>query len=101
MLDLDSLADNRAKSLNQGGADWRAVVWSAEFQKISASMSDGDVENIIAWCPSPQHLKTLVKHLDSKCATSGLAPIAVISAEAERAGVSPSEWIQLQLGDKK
>lgn len=97
MLDLDSLADRRAKSLNQGPEAWKAAVWSTEFQKLSQSMSDGEVETLISWCPTVKHLNQVIKFLDGKCGESGIAPFTVLTKVAEGDGLKPSDWIQRKL----
>ncbi len=97
MLDLDTLADRRAKTLNQGPEAWKAAVWGAEFQKLSQSMSDGEVEALISWCPTVKHLKKVVKFLDGKCSESGFSPFTVLTKVAEGDGLKPGEWIQKKL----
>jgi len=44
MLDLDSLAEKHAKSLNEQEDKWREALWGAEFQALAQNMSDGEVE---------------------------------------------------------
>lgn len=93
MLDLDTLAERRAKSLDQVAEAWRAAIWSAEFQKLSTFMSDGEVEQLISFCPSVAHLQAVVKHLNSECASSGLSPFQVLIKNSESEGLNPGEWI--------
>ncbi len=101
MLDLDSLAEKRALALNQGKNDWFDAVWSMGFQKLSQSMSDGEVESLISWCSSVNHVYAVVKHLDGRCGEGGPSPFAVLMADAEADGMQPGEWIQQKLGAKK
>jgi hypothetical protein len=98
MLDLDTLAERRAKSLNQGEDVWRAAVWGPGFQKLSTYMSDGEVESLIAMCPSVKHLDFVVTYLNEQCARSGMAPFAVLSADAEKEGLKPADWIVKKAG---
>lgn len=93
MLDLDSLAEKRARSLNQTEAQWRTVIWSPSFQKISAQMSDGEVETLIDLCPSEIHLQHAVAYLDNKSAETGKSPFTIITEEAAAAGVPTEKWI--------
>jgi hypothetical protein len=93
MLDLDSLAEKRARSLNQTEDQWRTVIWSPSFQKISAQMSDGEVEALIDLCPSVTHLQNVVKFLEESFSKSGVAPFTVLTDEAKKAGVSPKDWM--------
>lgn len=101
MLDLDSLAERRARSLNQTEAQWRTVIWSASFQKISAQMSDGEVEALIDLCPSETHLQTAVAYLEQKFTETGKLPFTIINEESAAAGVSPDKWIASLKGTGK
>ncbi len=98
MLDLDSLAATRAKALNQKEESWRDAVWSSEFQKVSASMSDGEVVALVELCPSVSHLQNVVKYLDQHSANKGMSPFTLLTQEAEHAGLKPAEWIERQAG---
>lgn len=93
MLDLDLLAERRARSLNEAEDQWRSVVWSPSFQKISAQMSDGEVEALIDLCPSAVHLRNLVKFLEQSVLPGGGAPFSALTDEAKKAGVSPKDWV--------
>jgi hypothetical protein len=93
MLDLNHLANERALALNELPATWRAAVWSQEFQKLSQNMSDGEVENLVALCPSVAHLKALVHYLLEQSVTTGTAPYTLMMNEAKNAGTSPAEWV--------
>ncbi len=100
MLDLDSLAERRAKALNQKEDTWREAVWSPDFQTVSQSMTDGEVEAMISLCSTVELLRALVLYLNSHSAASGMAPYTVLTSEAARAGLNPGEWIQRNLGDR-
>jgi hypothetical protein len=93
MLDLDFLAERRARNLNQTEDQWRKVIWSSSFQKISARMSDGEVEALIDLCPSVAHLQSVVEFVEESSLQSGAAPFAVLTAEAEKAGISLADWV--------
>lgn len=97
MLDLDSLAADRAKQLNQAQDAWKKAIWSTAFQKFSASMSDGEVEQLISWCPSVDHLTSLTDHLLHVSREEGLTPFPLLIDIAKRAKVSPEEWIRSHL----
>ncbi len=99
MLDLETLAENRARSLQQEAQEWRAAVWSEDFQKISQSMSDGEVEALIGFCPSVFHLKTIVKYLNVLFIQSGISPYTILEQEAAEAGMRPVDWIQSMVTD--
>lgn len=92
MLDLDALADNRAKSLNQKSESWRKAIWSPPFQKLTQSMTDGEVESLIAACPSVGHLEWVVSYLDSQAGSE--PPFSVVQGAAKKAGLTPEEWIR-------
>jgi hypothetical protein len=94
MLDLDSLAEKRAKILNQQQESWRKAIWSGTFQKLTQNMSDGEVESLISFCPSVAHLEYIVGFLDSRVQASGQAPYTILTQEAGKAGISPEEWVR-------
>lgn len=102
MLDLDELAARRAKTLNQSVESWREIVWSAGFQQISASMSDGEVEELIALCPSIHHLKSvvdcLVRNMEEVQVTATSSPFNWLVEEAAKAGLKPGDWIKQRMG---
>src|SRR5476651_357793 len=91
MLDLDSLADKRAKTLNEKNDKWRNAVWSADFQKISKNMSDGEVEILLSNCKSFVKLEAAVHFLTTNNHIA--SPYAALIASAKNAGVGLSEWI--------
>lgn len=97
MLDLDFIAAERAKQLNQEQDSWKKAVWSANFQKFSASMSDGEVEQLVSWCPSVVHLQAVTDYLLDLSRSEGLTPFPLLLDVAERAKVSPEEWIKSHL----
>jgi hypothetical protein len=97
MLDLDTLASLKAKSLNQKEDVWKKAVWSSDFQRISQGMSDGEVESFLSICPSVAHLETAVKRLDKLCSEKKEPPFTVLMSESEKAGVSPEQWIRSSL----
>lgn len=89
MIDLDRLAEQRAKTLNQKEDLWRRAVWSADFQKLSQSMSDGEVEEFLSLCPTVKHFEAVVRFLNGRSDS----PFTLISEEAKRAGLSLEQWI--------
>lgn len=97
MLDLDSLATQRAHKLNQAQDAWKKAIWSASFQKFSASMSDGEVEQLVSWCPSVQHLVCVADFLLGRSQSDGLTPFPLLVDIAREAKVSPEEWIKSHL----
>ncbi|MBX3021602.1 MAG: hypothetical protein KF799_07990 [Bdellovibrionales bacterium] len=94
MLDFDHLADQRAKTLQQEPEGWRKAVWNSTFQKLTQSMSDGEVEVLISHCPSVGHLEWVAAFLEKNVRESGPAPFSVLTAEAAKSGVSLEEWIR-------
>ena len=93
MLDLDSLAERQARLLEQETEIWKDAVWSPGFQTLSREMSDSDVEDFLALCPSAEHFHLLVRYLESNSAMSTGAPLAIIHDEAAKAGVSAQDWV--------
>jgi len=97
MLDLDSIATQRARRLNQTVELWLNAVWSDAFQRFSANLSDGEVEQILGWCPSVAHLQSLVGYLEAKGKENGLTPFPCLENAAKQAQVSPEDWIKKHL----
>ena len=98
MLDLTTLAEARARSLNQGEDTWRDAVWSPDFQEMSQSMSDGEVEALISFCPTPGHLRSAVKFIRKVCGDQGLPPFTALLQEAAKAGLAPDAFIVQRVG---
>lgn len=101
MLDLDSLAQRRAQTLNEKEDVWRKAVWSAGFQKISANMSDGEVENFLSVCPSVTHLEWAVKYLSERTNFGNETPFSILTQEAAKSGQSIEQWISAQMAAKR
>lgn len=97
MLDLDHLAEQKAQRLNEAKEIWRAAVWSADFQRFSGDMSDGEVEQLLAWCPSVRHLRSLVIYIEGKAKELGQTPFPCLLDQAKIARVSPEDWIKTKL----
>lgn len=97
MLDLDSLATQTARRLNQTPELWLNAVWNPAFQRFSANMSDGEVVQLVSWCPTVGHLQSLVGYLEGKAKEKGLTPFPCLVDEAKQAQLSPEEWIKSQL----
>lgn len=97
MLDLDHLAEEKARRLNQTKEVWSQAVWSPGFQKVLTNMSDGEVEQLISWCPSVLHLTALVGFFSKTCEAPGLTPFSALLEAAKKAKISPEEWIKTKL----
>lgn len=94
MLDLDELAAERAKTLSQSPESWRDAVWGPEFQELARHMSDGEVEEVLALCPTALHLRRLASVLSERVRTSGGgSPFNDLQEMAAEAGLSAGEWI--------
>jgi hypothetical protein len=99
MLDLDSLAERRAKTLNEKQEPWLKAVWSPDFQKISSNMSDGEVEILLSHCKSHVHLEALIGFLTGHKRVRELSPYGLVIEEAKASGLALSDWIA-QLANK-
>ena len=99
MLDLETLAESRARYLKQEVKEWREAVWSEDFQNISKDMSDGEVEKLISLCPTVFHLTTVVKYLNVLFTQTGESPYTLLVREAETHGMKPGDWIQSKVHD--
>ena len=87
MLDLDFLAEQQAHSLQQDQASWRQAVWNADFQKLTQSMTDGEVEIFISICASVPQFEIFVAQVKNACAKSSLTPFAALKNAAHGAGI--------------
>jgi hypothetical protein len=79
MLDLDTLAEERARSLNQQEKVWKDAVWSPAFQSLSQKMSDGEVELFLAMFNNVNGFESAVREIEQK-------------------GLHPGEWIRTASG---
>jgi len=91
MLDLDSLAEKRATILNEKQESWSQAVWTPDFQKVSANMSDGEVETLLGSCKSYRQLEAVVRFLVAKAAHS--SPYSTLIQEAKKSGLTLADWI--------
>lgn len=98
MLDLDALAKQRAEALQQREENWKKAIWCAEFQKISANMSDGEVISLLELCGSPKDFEVISKYLKERSEEIGLTPFSVLEQEAENEGISLEAWIKARAG---
>jgi hypothetical protein len=99
MLDLDHLAEERARALNQNLEQWRQVIWGADFQKIAQSMSDGEVETLVSFCASQADLEHAAKFILQNSGNG--SPFTFFIEECERAGLKPEEWIRTRFSNSK
>lgn len=98
MLDLDHLAEKRARELNQVLEPWRKIIWGADFQTLSQSMSDGEVESLVCFCSSQAELEWTVTFLLQN--VSGGSPFSFLLLECEKAGLPPEKWIRSRYKDR-
>lgn len=93
MLDLDSLAERCAKSLNEKQEMWLNAVWSADFQKVSQNMSDGEVEILLNNCKSVLIFETVLRYLLAHPDQGKTSPYTILVQGAGAAGVVLADWI--------
>lgn len=96
MLDLDTLASSHAKTLHQQEEAWKKAVWSAPFQKLTQTMSDGDVEKLLVLCPSVSHLEAVVQFLTERQSASKNSPMLLLDQAAQQAGMGLGDWLSQQ-----
>jgi hypothetical protein len=101
MLDLDSLAEKRARLLQQKDEDWRKALWSPAFQKISQTMTDGEIEGLLGHCTSPQQLDLILKFLQAHPDIGSTPSYALLEREAREAGIGLADWIQILVADEE
>ena len=84
----------------QDAARWCAILWSAEFQALSKTMTDGEVSSLIGACASIVQLERVISFM--RAAGDGEeSPFSVLSAEAASAHVELAQWIQDLAGDSE
>lgn len=98
MLDLDALARQRAEALKQQYENWKKAIWCADFQKISANMSDGEVLSLVELCGSAGEFESVSGYLQRRSNEIGLTPYSVLEQEAENEGISLEAWVKARSG---
>ena len=98
MLDLDTLAEKRAKSLNQSESVWRTTLWSPAFQKMSASMTDGEIEGFLVSCPSVVHVELVLRYINDHPDREVTSPYALLTREAHNAAKPATGKKPYQIG---
>ena len=93
MLDLDSLAEKRAREANEKQESWLNVVWGADFQSLAKNMTDGEVETLLKACRSLAQLQDVMEFLMVDASFGKGSPFAVLMNEAKAAGQSLGDWI--------
>ena len=94
MLDLDAIADRRAKTLSQDAPPWRAAVWSAPFQDLSSRLTDGEVIDLLDLCANAGELDQMTRVLVERAVDADLTPLDWLKREAAAADLSPLAWIK-------
>ncbi len=94
MVDLDSLAEKRATALKQEVQAWRDVLWGREFQALTHSMSDGEIENLLMLCLTVVELKAVIRYAHLKNAGATESVLDVLQRAAESAGLNMRAWIE-------
>lgn len=98
MLDMDALARQRAEALKQQFEAWKKAVWCADFQKISTSMSDGEVLSLLELCHSAAEFERVSRYLERRSGEIGLTPFSVLEQEAENEGITLEAWVKARAG---
>jgi hypothetical protein len=92
VIDLDSLAEKCASQLSQDTQTWKTFLWSKDFQEYSQSLSDGEIEKVLANCQSPKEVIGLLHYLRKH--TSDREPFqAWLEQQAKTAGKDLRSWI--------
>ncbi len=93
MIDLDRLARKCAALKNEPPESWCTAVWSPAFQKVSQSMSDGEVEKFLQSFATFSQIEVVIRFLDEHPNRDFTAPFAILIQEAKEAGLGLGEWI--------
>lgn len=101
MVDLDKLAENRASTLNQGVEGWRTILWSREFQALSHTMSDGEIEKLLLLCQDTHELKAVIRYSHTQNATGNESMFELLEGGAAKAGLEMRAWIQSLVAPKQ
>lgn len=92
MIDLDILAETRAKALNQNQEQWRKIVWTPEFQALSQALSDGEIEMFFDSCRSTLHFEIMTKYLFESLSSGGITFTEMMEKVA-RSGYQFVDWV--------
>lgn len=93
MIDLDSLAEKRAAQLQQDVAAWKSLLWSKDFQELSQSLSDGEIEKVLELCRSTGEVSGLLNFL--KTHKSDGAPFQPwLEEQAKNMGKDLHAWLR-------
>lgn len=95
MLDLDSLAEECARAVNEKQEQWSNVIWGADFQTLAKNMTDGEVTALLKACRSLTQLQDVLEFLmvDMRMEIGGGSPFAIVASEAKASGKSLGDWI--------
>lgn len=94
MLDLDTMAEKRAQALGETSEEWRHALWDVDFQSLSKTLSDGEVECLLLACPSLNQFKKVVTFVGQSSLQSGVSPMNLLNQEAGQQGLSLEAWIR-------
>lgn len=91
MIDLDQLAEIKAQKTGQNQQAWQAAVWNPEFQRLSQSISDGEIESIIDSSRTVRHFEIITKFLSDSVFSSGITFSELLDKVA-RSGYQLKDW---------
>ncbi len=92
MIDLDVLAETRAKKLSQDQTAWRRAVWTPEFQKLSQNLSDGEIELFFDSCRTVLHFEIMTKNMMETTQASGIS-FGEMLEKVARSGYEFIDWV--------
>lgn len=92
MIDLDKLAENKAKKVGQDEAVWQKMVWTNEFQQLSQAISDGEIELFFESCRTVLHFEIMTKYLSESVFSSGISFSEMLDKVA-RSGYQLIDWV--------
>jgi hypothetical protein len=92
VIDLDNLAEAKAKRVGQDPQVWQAAVWTPAFQQLSQSISDGEIEAIIDSSQTVLHFEIITKFLSDSAFSSGIT-FGELLDKVARSGYELKDWI--------
>jgi hypothetical protein len=91
MIDLTQLAESRAHDLGQSEKPWIDSAWSADFQRLSQSLSDGEIEQFFQSCGSVEEFRVMTSLLIETIHSQGIT-FGDILSKVSRTGFLLNEW---------
>ena len=94
MLDLDDIAERHARNLNQDAGEWRTALWNEPFQRLTQSMTDGEIREFISLCDSCSRLDRAVSVVVAAGDAAISSPLSYLREAAKSSGQDAVEFVR-------